>query len=89
MTDATRPDRRILKRGVLCAFAAVFLMVWYVVSPPLVGTFVADRIPAAIPLLEAFYAPLEYYWSHPELPGSELYGDYVDWCHAFMQRITE
>ena len=85
MSDANRDRRRMLKRGVLWTLSAVLLLVWYVASPPLLGPFTAERVPAAIPLLEIFYAPLEYYWSHPELPGSSLYGEYVDWCQALME----
>lgn len=89
MTDASQHRRRLLKRGLLGTLAAVLLLVWYVASPPLVGTFLAERVPATVPLLEMFYAPLEYYWSHPELPGSELYGEYVDWCQELMAGVSD
>lgn len=88
MSDVNRDRRRILRRAVLGTLAAVLLLVWYVASPPLLGTLIAERVPAAIPLLEIFYAPLEYYWSHPELPGSSLYGEYVDWCQALMEGVS-
>jgi hypothetical protein len=89
MTDALLYRRRVLKRAVLWTLAAVLLLVGYIASPPLVGSFIADRVPATIPLLEIFYAPLGYYHDHPELPGSEAYGEYVEWCHASMQRNSD
>jgi len=85
VNDAAQHRRRTLNRAVLWTLAAILLLVWYVASPPLLGTFIAERVPATVPLLEIFYAPLEYYWSHPELPGSTLYGKYVDWCQALME----
>ena len=85
MTVTPQHRRRVVKRGVLVALAAVLLLVWYAAGPPLIDSFIADRVPATAPLLEIFYAPLAYYWSHPELPGSELYGEYVDSCQALKE----
>ena len=79
--------RANLKRVAVWSAATALLLVWYMLSGPIIAAALDEWDPVALKhsgvraCVEMYFAPINLYYDHRELPGAETYRDYVGWCY--------
>ena len=66
----------------------ILAAVLYASGMPIIGTAVATRHPSTVPALIAVYSPLILY-VQSDLPGSQQYAGYCDWCEEQTERALK
>lgn len=78
-------QRPLLKRAASWTAALLLLIAGYVLGAPFAILLIARHCPAALPIIDAAFAPLHVYANDTALPGSAVYVSYADWCQRQFQ----